>query len=343
LIGKFKILLLGSNYDWSVERSYLNALKEKQVDCDLYALQNIFYDYYYASLYHKIIFRLGLSSVLKKINKDLALFVEQYAPTHIWVFKGMEVLPNTLQEWKSKGIKLINYNPDNPFIFTGSGSGNKNITNSINLYDWYLSYDSTVVKQLLQMNIHSSLFPFAIDMSTDFNFSKSALSINKIAFIGNPDQERIIFLNQLANLKIPIDVYGHNWNKLFSLHKGIKVHDALDKVAYQQLVPKYRAVLNLMRIHNLDSHNMRSLEIPAYGGVQLASRTKDHVDFFEDGKEIFLFSDVQEAAWQWHHIRELSIENLQKGINSAQDKLRLDHSYGARINFFLNGLEQLCK
>ena len=336
-----KLLLIGSDYEWSVERTYLNALQEKQIDCDLYAVQNIFYDYYYTSLYHKILFRLGISSIFKKINKDLLLFVEQYAPTHIWVFKGMEVLPNTLQEWKSIGIKLINYNPDNPFIFTGIGSGNKNITNSINLYDWYLSYDSTVVKQLQEMNIQTNLFPFAINLANDFKYPNDAFIINKLAFIGNPDQERVLFLNQLAEFKIPIDVYGHNWNK-FSLHKGIEVYDALDKVAYQQLVPKYRAVLNLMRIHNLDSHNMRSLEIPAYGGVQLASRTKDHADFFEDGKEIFLFSDAQEAAWQWHYIQKLSIEDLQKGINSAQYKLRLLHSYAAKIDFFLNGLEQLC-
>lgn len=341
MIKNFKILLLGSDYEWSVERSYLKALKNIQIDCDLYAVQNIFYDYYYASLYHKVIFRIGLSTILKNINKDLVLFVEQYAPTHIWVFKGMEVLPNTLQVWKSKGIKLINYNPDNPFIFTGSGSGNKNITNSICWYDWYLSYDRTVVKQLQQMNIHTNLFPFAIDLADNFKYPIDTLSINKLAFIGNPDKERILFLNQLADLNIPIDVYGHNWNK-FSLHKGIEVYDALDKVAYQQLVPKYKAVLNLMRIHNLNSHNMRSLEIPAYGGVQLASRTKDHADFFENGKEIFMFSDAQEAASQWHHIQELSTENLQKGINSAQDKLRFEHSYTARIDFLLNGLKQIC-
>jgi len=336
-----KLLIIGSDYEWSIERSYLNALKEKQIYCDLYAVQNIFYDYYHASLYHKIIFRLGLSTIIKKINKDLVLFVEQYAPTHIWVFKGMEILPSTLTIWKSRGIKLINYNPDNPFIFTGSGSGNKNITNSICCYDWYLSYDPTVVKQLLQMNIHANLFPFAIDLADDFKYPNDAFSNNKLAFIGNPDQERVLFLNQLADFKIPIDVYGHNWNK-FSLHKGIEVHDALDKLAYQQLVPKYRAVLNLMRIHNLNSHNMRSFEIPAYGGVQLASRTKDHADFFEDGKEIFLFSDAKEAASKWYLIQEISVQDFQKGINLAQNKLRLMHSYGARIDFFLNGLEQLC-
>ncbi|MEY4292991.1 MAG: hypothetical protein RIQ61_1389 [Bacteroidota bacterium] len=335
-----KILLIGSNYDWSIENSYLCQFRKLKIESNLYALQNKFYEYYFASNFNKIIYRLGFSKILISINDELIQFVDNYSPTHIWVFKGMEILPSTLKIWKSKGIKLINYNPDNPFIFTGSGSGNKNITNSINLYDWYLSYDSTVVKQLQQMNIHTNLFPFAINLADDFKYPNDALSINKIAFIGNPDQERVLFLNQLAELKIPIDVYGHNWNK-FSLHKGIEVHDALDKVAYQQLVPKYRAVLNLMRIHNLDSHNMRSLEIPAYGGVQLASNTKDHEEFFENGKEIFLFSDAQEVAWQWYHIQELSIENLQKGINSAQNKLRLMHSYAARMEFFLSELNKI--
>jgi spore maturation protein CgeB len=73
----------------------------------------------------------------------------------------------------------------------------------------------------------------------------------------------------------------------------------------------------------------------------LASRTKDHADFFEEGKEIFLFSDAKEAASKWYLIQEISVQDFQKGINSAQNKLRLMHSYAARIDFLLNGLDQL--
>ena len=55
---------------------------------------------------------------------------------------------------------------------------------------------------------------------------------------------------------------------------------------------KYRVQLNLMRPHNLDTHNMRSFEIPGVGGIQLAPDTPDHKIYFEPGKEIFLYTDI---------------------------------------------------
>ena len=42
-----------------------------------------------------------------------------------------------------------------------------------------------------------------------------------------------------------------------------------------------------MRIHNPDSHNMRSFEVPGVGGIMVAPDTKEHRIFFEVGKEIF--------------------------------------------------------
>lgn len=335
-----KLLIVGSDYEWSIEQSYLKVLRNKVVITELYPLQNKFFDFYYKSLIHKLVCRFGLTNILKRLNKELLLFVELFQPTHIWIFKGMEVLPSTLQVFKEKGIKIINYNPDNPFIFTGRGSGNKNITQSISLYDWYLSYDRSVVQQLKAIMVHADLFPFAIEFEQNDIPLANRLSIPRLAFIGNPDQERVIFLNQLAALGVPLDVYGHDWNSN-KLHANIKVFDALSRLEYKQLAPQYKAILNLMRIHNVDSHNMRSLEIPAFGGVQLASRTTDHTLFFEDGKEVFLFSNAAEAAQQWSTILTLSNQYLLEGIQSAQHKLLQKHSYAARIDYFLEGLTHL--
>ena len=335
-----KILLVGSDYEWSIEQSYLKVLKNKEVITELYPIQNKFYNYYYRSFIHKLCYRLGVSSILKRLNNKLLLFVESFQPTHIWVFKGMEVLPSTLHAFREKGIKLINYNPDNPFIFSGRGSGNKNISQSISLYDWYLSYDRSVVQQLKAIKVHADLFPFSIDYEHIDIPLENRLSIPRLAFIGNPDQERILFLNQLAALGVPLDVYGHDWNSN-KLHTNIKVFDPLSRADYKQLAPQYKAVLNLMRIHNLDSHNMRSFEIPAFGGVQMASRTTDHAIFFDEGKEIFLFSTAAEAAQQWIKILSLSNQYLLEGVQSAQNKLLQEHSYAARIDFFLEGLTHL--
>ena len=335
-----KLLIVGSDYEWSIEQSYLQVLRNKEVITELYPLQNKFFDFYYKSLIHKLFYRLGLSNILKRLNNELLLFVESFQPTHIWLFKGMEVLPTTLQAFKDKGIKLINYNPDNPFVFTGRGSGNKNISQSISLYDWYLSYDRSVVQQLKAMKVHADLFPFAIEFEQIDIPLENRLSIPRLAFIGNPDQERVLFLNQLAALGVLLDVYGHDWNSN-KLHANITVFDALSRADYQKIVPQYKAVLNIMRIHNLDSHNMRSLEIPAFGGVQLASRTNDHAFFFEEGKEVFLFSNAAEAAQQWSTFLSLSNQYLLEGVQSAQHKLLQKHSYAARIDFFLEGLAHL--
>lgn len=340
MVNNFKILVIGSNYEWSIEKRYLKELNIKNFIAEIYPLQNKFFDYYYKSIIHKIIYRLGLSNILKRLNNELLLFVGSFQPTHIWVFKGMEVLPSTLKIFKEKGIKLINYNPDNPFVFTGRGSGNKNITQSVSLYDWYLSYDRSVVQQLKAMKVHADLFPFAIDFEQTDILLENRLSIPRLAFIGNPDHERVIFINQLAALGVPLDVYGHDWNRN-RLHPNIKLFGSLLRANYQKKVPQYKAVLNIMRIHNLDSHNMRSLEIPAFGGIQLASRTTDHALFFEEGKEVFLFSNAAEAAEQWVKILSLSNQYLLEGVQSAQHKLLQEHSYAARIDYFLNGLTHL--
>ena len=52
---------------------------------------------------------------------------------------------------------------------------------------------------------------------------------------------------------------------------------------FWKVLRKYRVQLNLMRPHNLDSHNMRSIEVPAVGGIGLFPDTPDHERFFEKG------------------------------------------------------------
>jgi hypothetical protein len=97
-----KILLIGSDYIWSIERIYQREIKELGNCVELIAVQNMFYDYYYKSLFHKFIYRIGLSSILNKINEILLSKVENNRYDLIWIFKGMEVFPETLNALKKK-------------------------------------------------------------------------------------------------------------------------------------------------------------------------------------------------------------------------------------------------
>ena len=77
----------------------------------------------------------------------------------------MEITPDSLEWAKKKKIKLVNYNPDNPFIFSGRGSGNSNVTNSISLYDLHFTYNLSV-KEKLEKEFQSKdcFLPFGFDL-----------------------------------------------------------------------------------------------------------------------------------------------------------------------------------
>ena len=195
----------------------------------------------------------------------------------IWVFKGMEIFPESLQWAKSRNIKLLNFNPDSPIVFTGKGSGNKNVSNSIALFDLHLTYSHSIKKQLeVDFGARVAYLPFGFEISEQlYNECSEEEEVLKACFIGNPDKERALFLMQLAELGTRLDIFGYGWKKYLS-HPNLELHDAVLGKDFWKTLRKYRVQLNLMRLHNPDSHNMRSFEVPAIGGIAALPDTNEH-------------------------------------------------------------------
>ncbi len=204
-----KLLVIGADSNYAIERFYLKywSAHGKNITVEFFPAQNIFYKYYNKNSLNKIIFKLGISAIYNKINKKLVRKIDVFQPDLIFIFKGMEVFPTSLLLAKEKGIKLINYNPDNPFIFSGRGSGNSNITKSIGLYDYHFTYSVDIKKQIdLQFNIPTSILPFGFDIDESvYNLALNKDEIHKVCFIGNPDEFRAKLIQSLANKGIEID------------------------------------------------------------------------------------------------------------------------------------------
>jgi hypothetical protein len=263
-----KILIIGSDFSWSIERIYGRELESLGHIVELVDVQNQFYDYYYKNLFNKLIYRVGFSQILKKINKTLLNQVTNQYYDLVWVFKGMEIFPETLKVLKSKTNKLINYNPDNPFIFSGKGSGNQNVTNSISLYDLHLTYDTWVKEKIEnEFKIRTEILTFGFDdcavQNIDFNSEDEVLAV---CFLGNPDSYRAAIINSLLDNGIEVHLYGNEWSK-FAKHDLVVINNPVYGLEFYKTLRKYRIQLNIMRVHNLNSHNMRSMEIPGVGGV----------------------------------------------------------------------------
>jgi spore maturation protein CgeB len=327
-----RILIVGADYQWAIENHFVKHISSLGSTVELFPAQRYFYEYYYKSILTKLICRLGLSRIYEEINANLLKRVEDFKPDVVFVFKGMEVLPETLINLKLAGIKLVNYNPDNPFIFSGYGSGNKNVSESLQLYDFHLTYNLEILEKLKSMQLNAEFFPFAFEPGDDK--APRLLETDEVlkpCFLGNPDKSRVDLLNQLAERGVKLDVYGNDWAKN-NINPNITAYPPVYGDEMISVLRKYRVQLNLMRIHNLNSHNMRSLEIPGHGGIQLAPRTVEHEMLFEEGKEIFLYNDADDCVLQIHNLLSISSAEALEIREKAQLKAQSQHTYKQRAS-----------
>jgi spore maturation protein CgeB len=332
-----KILIIGSDYNWSIERIYKRELLQLGHEVTHVPVQNWYYDFYFKSRIHKALVRLGLTSLATNIQKRLLAELNGQYFDLIWVFKGMELIPQTLQTLKRQTTRLINFNPDNPFIFSDKGSGNKNITQSIHLYDEHFTYDYEVKSRIeSEFGIMCTLVPFGFNsdvISTEEH--NEGEEIKAVCFVGNPDAYRTKILKEILDHGLPLHVYGHDWQKYIK-HPNLTIHGAVYEMDYYKTLRKYRVQLNVMRVHNLDSHNMRSIEVPGCGGIMLAPRTSDHEAFFEEGKEAFFYNDIIDLLSQAKNILELSHMDAMLLRKKAYSRVENDFSYAKLTNTFLN-------
>ena len=90
-----KLLLIGSDETWSIEkhyRRYLTATNNLKVD--FCPVQSEFYKGYNKSVWHKILFKAGLSRLSTRLDEMARKKVMECDPDIVWVFKGMELKPS---------------------------------------------------------------------------------------------------------------------------------------------------------------------------------------------------------------------------------------------------------
>lgn len=337
-----KILVVGSDKIYAIENFYVKHLKAMGAKIIHFPAQSAFYDYYQSSLVNKIKFRLGLSTIYRMINDRLIELLKNEAPVVVWIFKGMEIYPETLLKIKNEGILLVNYNPDNPFLFSGSGSGNKNISGSISLYDLHFTYNLHTKKQLEEdYKAKTVWLPFGYDLDDELYKRCEVLEeINSVCFLGNPDKKRAEFIESLADEGVRISLYGNDWGKFLS-GPNIEIHLPVYAEEQWATLRKYRVQLNLMRLHNEDSHNMRTFEVPGVGGIMVAPDTTEHKMFFDDNKEVFLFKNVEECADKIKWLLQLAKSGADEIRGRARERsLKSGYCYKMRSQQVLMELSQ---
>ncbi len=339
-----EILVVGNFNTDSLESFYVQGFRKCGVTVHTYEIVNPLYEALNRQLINKFIFKVKPDLFYRDINHSLLRFLYKKHFDVILVGKGMELFPDTVAQLKSYCKILCNYNADHPFSFYLPGSGNRNVEKSIPFYDVHFSYSRSIVEQLKsKFKKQAYCIPFGFDATRSVTKQPPSGEFSgKFLFIAAYDRHRARYLNRLQ-----VDnfcIYGNTkWASRTQLQPSVRKAyrgRPLYKDEYITAIASAAGILNLLRQQNIleQSHNMRTFEVPGYGGLLLSQRTTEQTDYFEEDKEAVFFDTPDELEDKINFLdkNKYLVEKIKQAayIRSVKD----NYSYDERSRQLLNCL-----
>ena len=337
-LKKKNFLVIGSDFYLSLEKSYLRAFKNLKINnVDFFSpdkkLALKILSRFNNTIIKKIYFLMYRKAVKNFISKD-----KKY--DYIIIFKGLQLDLAYLNAYKEyqKSAKWINIYTDNPFNLEFASCSNHEVLNSVKFYDFFCTSFSKILNfKLKKLKVKKNIFlPFGYDkyLHRKPNLKKKTNTNNKINFVGAYDKYRENFLNKL---NIKIDVFGPGWNKMKKKNKNINISSGMiDGIKLSKINNEYSISLNIMRKQDLNSHNMKTFEIPAMNGLLLTRRNTEQNTLFEENVFCYMYKDYKELRKK---IKDILNDSAKANIirKAAHNKVR-QFSYENRLKFLLSNL-----
>ncbi|MFN4234176.1 MAG: glycosyltransferase [Bacteroidia bacterium] len=281
-----------------------------------------------------------LKSLVKKQQDILISYIEKKSFSHIIVIKGSFLLAETIDYIKSKGIIISNINPDNPFNTQSLISSNYIIRETIKNYDFYFIWSKAIKNQIstIYPKLKVIYLPFAVDQSLIPTFNSNKIHYNyHISFIANADNERKKVISRLLKdnfIYKNLNLFGDGWNNINSINNPIKLID----INYFETIHQSKININILRLQNKNSHNMRTFEIPACAGFMLHEYSEEADEFFKSGIEAEYFKTIEECIDKCHFY--LKNENVRQKIlmNGYEKTKQKSYSYLHRAETVLKSI-----
>ena len=290
--SRMRILMHGAEAGDDLASCLARGLADE--DCERYGIEFPALD---AGLWSRAARILVPGVAFRKDNACLVARVDEVRPDVFWLFKGMEIYPRTLRTLRERGITLVNYNADHPFEHFSRGSGNRNVSRSIPQFHLHLTYSERIARSLRERypSVRVAVVAFGHDIEDSlYKRISGEEEIARVCFLGNPDTNRARWINQVVAGGIPVDVFGYRWDRFLKPTPLLRLNGQANGLDMLRTLRRYRVQLNFFRPHNADSHNMRTFEVPACGGIMLAEDSTEHRAFFEHGREAFFFKSSRD-------------------------------------------------
>jgi len=295
---------------------------------------------YCPQLFNSVKNKVFLKIIELKLNRDLIRVVENHKFDLFIVMRGDHIFPETLKFIKTKISKIVNWNTDDLFNDLNSSSL---IRNSIEFYDIHFSPRKSLKNEYLNKGAKAFeylnwYYRYGLDYKNVSNSGRRYL--HDSTFIGSWSARREMFISELINENVSI--YGWGWNKKVntSKYKNWNFSPSISIVQMHKEFYCSKININLLTIENRDSTNLRNFEIPASGGFQLAERSDEILEIFEEDKEIVCFSSKEELMDKY--LFYIKNDSLRENIAAAGTNkiFQNNHSLIDRLNEILKFIKE---
>jgi spore maturation protein CgeB len=333
MVESFPILIVGSTLPTSLENIYRRAFKKNGFnDVDILSTDE-------GRPKNRVLNRIFPFIVQQWAAQRLRNQLQSRKGRYCWIiiFKGMEFDLKTLEECKqlTPSSIWVNINPDDPFNIVSRGASNKNILKSLTFYDFYCSWSKSIAEQLQKSGCKSVVYlAFGYDEELHLVSDQPNVRIPEfISFIGTWDQDRETLLSKLVGFNLKIQ--GGHWQRAkrdfpFKDNVCSRVVFGMD---LSRIVSSAAISLNPMRAQNRGSHNMRTFEIPASGGLMLTYRSKEQQLFFPENEACYMYGDASELRKKIEYI--LANKDEAESVRKQGKKLVKEHTYTNRVKYLL--------
>lgn len=305
---KIHVLIVAKPWHGGLHQYYVNAFKRSGI-CSvkiIYSYPNTFKEY----LRYKLNKKLWLEKKIEEINLtnyDLGFFI------------------NT-EEILSKVLKNNNY-----LYLTDNPSHIKIKSNNINKI--FLS-DIGYLKKMKAQHNNIEELAFGIDpfihKSHDYHGTKKP-----ICSIMNKDYARDELIKALLDRSFKLDIYGNYFFKhKFFFKNPLLFHPPVPFTKQGNVYSKYLISLNIHAGILRNGTNMRTFELCGYKLAQIVNFRPGLENFFEPGKEIMIFSEIEECIDKFKMIlKDKKIYN--KLIEASNKRALSHHTYDIRVKQIL--------
>ena len=278
---------------------------------------------------------------LESLQVELLKVADEQMPDLIYFCLYTEqFFPETLLKLKHK-YKTMNWFGDDHWRFDNFTSKYAPLFSYVITTDPFalpkykkIGIDNVILSQWAALNVDNDIDDKVIDYEFD------------VAFVGGGHSVRKWFVSEFEKAGIKVAAFGNNWP-----------NGSVSLARMQDIFKKSKINLNLSNSVNLDirylTHNLkniiialrspknasqvkaRNFEIPYFGGFQLTDYLPTLEMYFDIGREIVCYTNVNEAI----ELAKFYIENDKRREEikiAAMNKVRNEHTYLHRFQEIFN-------